>query len=357
MCKRKLGLILITTLILIAGCKSTESAPPGSPTPSTILPTLPSITEAPTSTQSPPPTYTPEPSPTLGSVQGASLGKIVFYSERDGNAELYTMNPDGSDQQRLTFNQVEDSSPAWSPNGRQIAFISDRDDPEPLKCFPRCLYQLYLINADGSEEHKLVETEQSTLHPDWHPDGTKISFDSEFNLQGNIYVVNSDGSGLQLLIEDGFWGDWSPDGSQIVFASDREGSIELYIANTDGGNQQRLTHNQRMEFFPAWSPDGERIAFMTGQPPRMQIHIINVDGSNEQQLTSQGRVNEDPSWSPDGRYIVFQSTRDGNFEIYILEVDGILRGDGELGLWRLTDTAEGDFWPSWGSAVSSDSGT
>jgi Tol biopolymer transport system component len=280
-----------------------------------------------------------------GSAEG---GTIVLYSERDGNPEIYTMNTDGSEQTRLTFNSFEDSSPVWSPDGSQIAFISDRDDPQPGKYFPNCLYQLYVINADGSGEHKLLETEFATLHPDWHPDGTMLSFDAESNFQGNIYRVNADGSDLHLLIEDGFWADWSPDGSQIAFASRRDGLVDIYIADADGSNQRRLTDNQRSNFFPAWSPDGKKIAYMSGQAPQLQLYIINKDGSDELQLTSKGRVNEDPDWSPDGSRIVFQSNRDSNFEIYTLEIDAILRGEIDLGLQRLTNTNSGDFWPSWG---------
>jgi len=276
-------------------------------------------------------------------------GLIAFYSERDGNAEIYTMRPDGSDPRRLTFNECDDYSPVWSPDGSQIAFISDRDDPDPGECFPECLYQIYMINADGSGERRVFETSLSTHHPDWHPDGTKLSFDTEFNLQGDIYVVNADGSGLQRLIEDGFWADWSPDGMQIVFASKRDGNVEIYVADADGSNPRRLTENARLDFFPAWAPDGQRIAFATvGQK---QIYVMNADGSNEQQLTDQGLC-EDPAWSPDGSHIVFQSSRDGNFEIYTLNVEDALQEIGGSGSQRLTDVRAGDFWPSWGPAAS-----
>ncbi len=281
------------------------------------------------------------PAPPTGNVGG----EIAFYSERDGNAEIYTMNADGSDPRRLTFNQVEDVAPAWSPDGSQIVFLSNRDDPDPQGCFPKCLYQLYVIDADGSDEHKLVEAESSIHHPDWHPSGEKISFDTEFNLQGDVYVVNADGSGLQLLIEDGFWADWSPDGAQIVFGSNREGNVEIYAADADGSSQRRLTENGRLDFFPAWSPDGRRIAFATME--QKQIFVMNADGTDEQQLTYQG-LNEDPAWSPDGTQIVFQSTRDGNFEIYTLNVEEALQGANTTASRRLTNHWAGDYWPAWG---------
>jgi dipeptidyl aminopeptidase/acylaminoacyl peptidase len=299
------------------------------------------------SSETPLPTTMLTPLPTQNGSSGSS---IAFYSERDGNAEIYTMHPDGSDQRRLTLNQFEDSTPIWSPDGSQIAFISDRDDLRAGECFPDCLFQLYVINPDGSGEHRLAKTEITTHHPDWHPDGTRISFDTEFNFEGDIYTINADGSGLQLLIKDGFWGDWSPDGTQIAFASNRDGNVEIYIANADGSNPLRLTDNQRMDSFPAWSPDGTKIAFMGGDLHERQIFMMNADGNGEQRLTTQGRVNEDPAWSLDGSQIVFQSNRDGNYEIYTLNVGEFLQS-GDQGLQRLTNTFAGDYWPSWGLAT------
>lgn len=302
-------------------------------------------------------TSTVEPTPTRIPVSTAtptlSAGLITFYSERDGNPEIYVMNPDGGDQRRLTFSQYEDSSPDWSPDGSRIAFISERDDPQAGECSPDCMYQIYMINADGSDVHRVVETDFRTLHPDWHPDGTKLSFDTEFNLQGDIYVVNADGSGLQRLIEDGFWADWSPDGTQLAFASNRDGNVEIYVADADGSNQRRLTENRQLDYFPDWSPDGRRIAF--ARLERRQIFVMSADGSNEQQLTHQSNA-ENPSWSPDGTQIAFHSSQDGDFEIYTIDVESAIQAGPDSGLRQLTDNQTGDLWPSWGSEPAPSSG-
>jgi len=330
--------ILAMLTILLVGCSQAMTTPTATAPPSTVTPAQATVVV----------TSTPTLTVTTEHSGGLSVGQIAFYSHRDGNIEIYTMRPDGSNQRRLTVNEYDDYSPAWSPDGARIAFLSDRDDANPTQCAHECFYQLYVINADGSDEHKLVETEFSVHHPDWHPDGTKLSFDTEFNLQGDIYVVNADGSGLQLLIEDGFWADWSPDGAQIVFASKRDGNVEIYAADANGSNQRRLTENTRLDFFPAWSPDGRRIAFATME--QKQIFVMDADGGNEQQVTYQGKC-EDPAWSPDGRQIAFQSSSDGNFEIYTINVEDALQESGSVGSQRLTDNPKGDLWPSWGPAA------
>ena len=355
---RVLALVLIGS-VLLAACGSAGPTPTPLPATSALAPTglptsSPPPTEPPAATQAPikvtetvppPATQPPSPSPPLAATEGL----IAFYSERDGNAEIYTMNPDGSDQVRLTFNQFEDSAPALSPDGRQIAFISDRDDPQPGACFPHCTYQLYLISVDGSGERRLVDTELTAHHPAWHPDGARLSFDTEFNLEGDTYVVGAGGGDPELLIEDGFWADWSPDGTKIAFASNREGNLDLYVADADGGNQQRLTTSEDWELFPAWSPGGSEIAYFGCdpgcRPDRQDLYVMSSDGGQVRRLTeSPSTVDEDPAWSPDGQWIAFQSDRDRNYEIYLVAAGG---GDAV----RLTNSRGGDYWPSWGPAA------
>ncbi|TMI56052.1 hypothetical protein E6H18_08185, partial [Candidatus Bathyarchaeota archaeon] len=124
--------------------------------------------------------------------QAVSNGKIAFVSDRDGNNEIYTMNPDGTGVTRLTFDTVvshNDLSPAWSPDGTKIAFASDRDGN----------YEIYTMNADGSGPTRLTISVRSDLNPAWSPDGTKIAFSTNRDGNYDIYVMNVDGSGQTRL--------------------------------------------------------------------------------------------------------------------------------------------------------------
>jgi Tol biopolymer transport system component/putative intracellular protease/amidase len=270
---------------------------------------------------------------------------IVYYSDADGNAEIYVMNADGSGQRRLTFNEVEDSSPAWSPDGTHIVFISDRNDPNPSGCFPNCNTDIYVMDADGAHERPLTGDPAIESHPDWSPDGQTILFDADREGDGldEIWRMNADGSDQQVLIDSGFndhWGDWSPDGTRIVFVSDRDGQPELYVAEADGAHPQRLTNNDLGEIFPAWSPDGTRIAFMTAAYRSRHLYVLAQDEQGAWRVIDLGIEGEDPAWSPDGAYILFQDDRDGDFDIYITGADGSHSRP-------LTANHAGDFWPDW----------
>ena len=114
--------------------------------------------------------------------------KIAFVSERDGNKEIYVMNPDGSEQKNLTNNPAFDGSPSWSPDGKRIAFHSYRDGNR----------EIYVMNPDGTDQKRLTNNPAGDKYPSWSPDGKKIAF-SSWNGKGEIYVINSDGSNQTRL--------------------------------------------------------------------------------------------------------------------------------------------------------------
>src|SRR5437867_2010009 len=203
--------------------------------------------------------------------QAVSNGKTAFVSNRDGNNEIYTMNPDGTGVTRLTFDTVvshNDLSPTWSPDGTKIAFASDRDGN----------YEIYTMNADGTGATRLTTSIRSDLSPAWSPDGTKVAFQSyrDNAYLPEIYVMNVDGSGQTRLTVNTFSDldpAWSPDGTKIAFSTDRDGNFEIYTMNADGTGATRLTSNAVTDREPNWQP------ISVTPLPGISINDVTLTGS------------------------------------------------------------------------------
>ena len=199
--------------------------------------------------------------------------QIAFSSDRDGNSEIYVMDADGKKQRRLTNNDFPDTSPSWSPDGRQIIFVSDRnkniaDKEEPIVIGGGIIVgdmrkrpQIYVMDADGKNQHRLSNEFFAEWHPSWSPDGRRIVFTSSgaMDVAGGhwrIYVMDADGGNKQNLSNDGeddYYPAWSPDGERIVFVSDRDGNYEIYVMNADGARQvRRRTKDGSEDTDPTW---------------------------------------------------------------------------------------------------------
>lgn len=277
-------------------------------------------------------------------IDGSGGGIIAFYSDRDGNPEIYIMNADGSAETPLTDNSAHDVCPAISPDGTTIAFLSNRNDRDPSGCFPNCNYEIFLIGIDGTNERQITQLNCDTSHIDWSPDGTRLSFDADIDGDGfhAIYIINTDGTGLTQVTDDtanDYWADWSPDQTQFAFCSDRDGNNEIYIMNVDGTNQVRLTQTNTEEIFPDWSPDATMLAFASGKTGTMQVYTLTIQTMNESQLTQASTNSENPAWSPDGSKIAFQSANSGNYHIKTMDSNGENQS-------ILTNSGQ-NFWADW----------
>ena len=212
--------------------------------------------------------------------------RIAFVSDRDGNSEIYVMDADGGNPQRLTNNDFDDWYPSWSPDEKRIAFVSDRDGNR----------QIYVMDADGGNPQRLTENPNNDWSPSWSPDGKRIAFssDREGRFNHEIYLIDADGGNLQRLTnnangDDDILPSWSPDGKRIVFSARREGHFEnkfvvteeIYVMDAAGGNQQRLTENLFNDWSPSWSPNGKRIAFASdrkGDLQNFEIYVMDAAG-------------------------------------------------------------------------------
>ena len=280
--------------------------------------------------------------------------RIAFASDRDGNWEIYVMDVDGGNPRNLTNDRNDDRDPSWSPDGKRIVFFSNRDghviDGRPTS-------DIYVMDADGGNPQNLTNDRNDDRFPSWSPDGKRIAFVSDRDgppRYFDIYVMDADGGNLQRLTSDPRDDrnpSWSPDGERIVFGARREGhfetkfavTYEIYVMDADGGNQQRLTENRKNDWEPSWSPNGERIAFASdrkGDLVNIEIYVMDADGGNQQRLTENRKNDWQPSWSLDGERIAFVSDRDGNSEIYVMDADG---GNPQ----NLTNNPHSDINPAW----------
>ena len=254
--------------------------------------------------------------------------KIAFTSTRDGNIDIYVMDIDGRNQRRVTVNPARDWLPAWSPDGKKIAFVSNRNNVNEEH------RQIWVIDADGKNAIRLTDGLVDT-NPDWSPDGTKIVYDThlvpeDHNLAPDgIAVMDADGNNKRLVKNArGLHPTWSPDGKRIAFISVKNPrGAQIYVMDVDGRNRMRLTRDFVHKRLPSWSHDGRRIAYVGDNV----IWVVDSDGKNPTQLTE--HVTEDhPTWSPDSEFIAFTSFgRDpGIIGIYTVDVtngvvDALLR--------------------------------
>lgn len=281
-------------------------------------------------------------------------GRIAFESSRDGNNEIYVMNPDGSVQLNLTNNrQASDVFPAWSPDGTRITFSSDRAQAGNA--------DVYVMDADGSDVVRLTDAPGEDRATSWTSDGQLIVFhsarDTTTSHAFDIFTMNADGTNQTMIFQNGsaayVCGD-STNGT-IVFNSagdpigtNPEGDFEIFTMNLTGGDVFQVTDNTVLDSGPKWSPDCATISYNSlDTGGSLDVHRVNADGTGDVNLTNTpGVFDAFSAWSPDGTRIVFSSNRDVNFEIYTMSaVDG-------SNVTRLTFTGlgEADLRSDWGTS-------
>jgi putative intracellular protease/amidase len=239
---------------------------------------------------------------------GGGEGLIAFVSDRDGNGEIYVMNADGSNQRRLTHFRDFDGVPTWSPDGQRLAFYTHLSHSKWI---------IQAMDPDGSNQRPLTDNDACDGAPFWSPDGTRIAFTSAFDCDPDnreIVVMNTDGSDQVKLTDndvDDYLSAWSPDSQRIAFVSDRDGNDEIYTMMADGSDPRRLTFDDAHDHMPAWSPDGVQIAFVSDRDGDDEIYVMDAGGGNLRRLTDNDADDWFPSWSPDGAQLLFSSRRDG----------------------------------------------
>jgi TolB protein len=260
-------------------------------------------------------------------LKGVARTKLAFVSDRNGVAlggtvenrqvkEIYVADYDGANQRRVTVSRQLNITPSWSPDARSLAYTTYRPNPD---IFVSLIYQGVLQNPTKSVGTNYL--------PVFSPNGKQIAFMSGRDGNPEVYVMNVDGSNVRRLTnhpaEDGS-PTWSPSGSQIAFTSGRTGRPQIYIMNAaDGSGLQRVTLNESEADRPTWSPAPfNEIAFAARTGPGYDIKILEVSTGIIKQLTHGEGSNESPAFAPGGRHLAFSSTRGGRTQIYTIGRDG-----------------------------------
>ena len=276
------------------------------------------------------------------SAQVPGTEKIVFVSNRDGNSEIYIMNPDGSGQTNLTQHRGNDYSPVWSPTGKQILFTSDRAGK---------ISDLYVMDTDGDGVRRVFVKKVMRSHPTWSPDGEQIAYYRVDRGEVAIYTASIDG-GAEKKIAIGMHPAWAPNSSEIAFISaevlmpinDGFGGIQIAKPRIEIVNVQTKAKEQispdgfPLIFHPAWTPDGTKFVFSgisveNLDPHAMGLYIVNRKRNGKPRAVKMDGPGSYPALAPQGDALVYhKKTRKGRQLFKVALAGGISE--------KLTDKGE-----------------
>ncbi|HEX6651705.1 MAG TPA: hypothetical protein VF072_03110 [Thermoleophilaceae bacterium] len=272
--------------------------------------------------------------PALAAFPGQN-GRIAFDSDRGGNLDIWTMRPSGRDLRNLTkSSEAVEASANWSADGRKIAFMSDRvtpDNPDPRgKRGPD--FELFVMNANGSNPRQITFNELDDEDPAWSPDGTRVVFQRDLNpvrgrIDYDLFTVAADGTDERRLTNSPGVNDGQPNWGargRVAFASDRDGDNDIYTMRGDGSSVRKLTRNKQTEEFPNWSPNGRTVLFhRIDRNDNFDIYRVRAAGGRRARRVTASRAPEGvPAASPDGRLIAFVGEGDDGLDIFTMRRAG-----------------------------------
>ncbi|MCF8110350.1 MAG: Tol-Pal system beta propeller repeat protein TolB [Desulfobacteraceae bacterium] len=246
---------------------------------------------------------------------GLFQSSIAFIGDRGEGRAVYVCDFDGNNLTRITKPQEIVVSPAWSPDGRFIAYTAYLNEHP----------NIYVYDFSSGMQEIFAAYEGINLTPTWRPDQPGMAATLSFEGDEEIYLLTGTGKIDKRLTKS--WGvdvspTFSPDGDQMAFVSNRSGSPQIYVMDLKSGRVSRLTYEGDYNTQPEWSPVADKIVYSGMKDGKADIYVIDVETRETSRLTRQAGSNEAPSWSPDGSMIVFSSTRTGSSRLYVMTASG-----------------------------------
>ena len=268
--------------------------------------------------------------------RGVFGSNIAFVSTGSGNKEIYSCAFDGYNPQQVTRNHSISLFPAWSDDGKYLAYTSYKNGKPDLFIKNLAEMQETSINQKGLN-----------ITPAWVPGKFELAATLSFSGDQEIYLLTGSGKVIKRLTNIrgiDVSPTWSPDGKKFAFVSNRAGSPQIYVQDLASAKVRRLTFEGSYNTQPSWSPQGDKIAYASVVEGRRNIVVMDLEGREPLQLTHESGDNEAPSWSPDGSLIVFSSNREGPFRIYVMTAFGtdqrrllVMTGEQTNPKWSMND--------------------
>ncbi len=287
---------------------------------------------------------------------GHAQPTLTFLYRAASRSDIVLMDVALARIHNLTRHDSSDRDPVWSPDGRRLAFVSDRGGQA----------QLYLWEMGGRAG--LLPLVPSRIAPGyrpiWSPDGRYLAVEF-FRGTVEIYVIDTtcvraDPPCPITRLSDSQTDDrfpvWSPDGERIAYVSWLDGDAEIYTVGLDGSDLRNLTRSSGWDVSPSWSPDGSQIAFFSDRDRYRELYLMDSDGGNLRMLTDDNSPENAqaagaPAWSPDGRWLAYSFTFEGNIDIMVIPA-GCADGESTVrrcreAAMRVSPSASNEFSPFW----------